>query len=317
MACLQHKPEPSASLLPPLQQPGAALPPPPPPVRIVGTPNHLYQRKPLDLQEEVEYLLRPFLSDGDESKNVVVTCVWDINPVIQDGPMCGLVALSMASQLLHEKQMIPVHPDTLLDFARENGFSKQGEMFSIDYMLQIAEQHMDCCGRSTHTHSLDVNTVMLSILQREAILVPYDADKNHSPCLAKGHKAHWCILVGFAAVLNRDVCTEAKEVLQLLEYCTPNPRLSGHYQMKRKEFGADFVRILLSTVETDAAELYVFARHGKSRHIGLWSYRELKQSNGNLVEVGPQISYPGEYIVPHGGINEGLCSKVLILSKQK
>lgn len=316
MACLQHQPEPSV----PLQQPEAALPPPPPPLRIVKTPNHLYQRKPLELQEEVEYLLRPFLSDaGDESKNVAVTCVWDINPVIQDGPMCGLVALSMASQLLHESQQtIPAkcHPDTLLDFTKESRFSKQGEMFSVDYMLQIAEQHMDCCGRSTHTCSLDANTVMLSIVQREAILVPYDADKNHSPCLAKGHKAHWCILVGFATVLNRNVCTEAKEVLQLLEYCTPNPRLSGHYQMK-KEFGSDFVRVLLSTVEADAAELYVFARHGKSRHIGLWSYRELKQSNGNLVEVGPQISYPGEYIVPHGGINEGLCSKVLILSKQK
>ena len=281
-------------------------------------PNHLYQRKPLELQEEVEYLLQPLLSDaGDEvlhSKNIAVTCVWDINPVIQDGPMCGLVALSMASQLLHESQPIPAncHPDTLLNFAKESGFSKQGEMFSVDNMLQVAKHHMDCCGRSTHIHSLDA--VMLSLLQREAILVPYDADKNHSPCLAKGHKAHWCILVGFAAVLNRNMCN--KEVLRLLEYCTPNPRLSGHYQLK-EEFRPDFARMLSLSVEAGVAELYVFARHGKSRHIGLWSYRELNQSNGNLVEVGPQISYPGEYIVPHGGINEGLCSKVLVLSKQK
>ena len=283
-------------------------------------PNHLYQRKPLELQEEVEYLLQPFLSDADEdfhSKSIAVSCVLDINPVIQDGPMCGLVALSMASQLLHESQMIAAncHPDTLLNFAKESGFSKQGEMFSVDYMLQIAKHHMDCCGRSTHVHSLDPNMVILSILQREAILVPYDADKNHSPCLAKGHKAHWCILVGFAGVLNRNMCN--KEVLCPLEYCTPNPRLSGHYQLLKEEFRPDFARMLSSSIEAGVAELYVFARHGKSRHIGLWSYRDLQQSNGNLMEVGPRISYPGEYIVPHGGINEGLCSKVLILSKQK
>ena len=279
--------------------------------------NHLYQRKPLELQEEVEYLLQPFLSDaGDEDKSIAVTCIWDINPVIQDGPMCGLVALSMASQLLHESQTIAAncHPDTLLDFAKESGFSKQGEMFSVEYMLQVAKHHMDCCGRSTHIHSLDPNMVMLSILQREAMLVPYDADKNHSPCLAKGHKAHWCILVGFAAVLNRSMCN--KEVLRLLENCTPNPRLSSHYQLK-EEFRPDFARMLSSSVEAGIAELYVFARHGKSRHIGLWSHRDLQQSNGNLVEVGPRISYSEEYIVPHGGINEGLCSKVLVLSKQK
>ena len=319
-----------ATSSPSLRLPCAPVPPPcPPPVKAddpgsAVTTGHLYLREALNLNEEVEYLLQPFLSDryNVSGKNAVVTFVKDINPVIQDGPMCGLVALSMASQMLwgnHVTLPAKCHPETLLRFAKEVGFSKQGEMLSIDYMLQIAEQQMDCRGKSTYFDSLHTDVLMRSILGgREAILVPYDADKDHSPCLEKGHRAHWCILVGFAVVLNRDTCTQ--EGLQLLEYCTPNPSLSGHYQLK-KELGLDFVKAVSLFEENcqigaePCGELYLFARQGKSKHIGLWSYKELLQSNRNLVEVGPWMTCSKDYVIPDGGINKGLCSNVLVLSR--
>ncbi|XP_041346755.1 LOW QUALITY PROTEIN: UPF0692 protein C19orf54 homolog, partial [Gigantopelta aegis] len=28
------------------------------------------------------------------------------------------------------------------------------------------------------------------------ILIPYDCDKDHTPCLGSGHYAHWCLVVG-------------------------------------------------------------------------------------------------------------------------
>jgi len=316
---------------PSLRLPCAPVPPPcPPPIKaddpgsVVPT-SHLYLREAMNLNEEVEYLLQPFLADryNVSGENAVVTFVQDINPVIQDGPMCGLVALSMASQLLWmNRTALPTkcHPETLLGFAKENGFCKQGEMLSVDYMLQTAEQQMNCCGRSTYFDSLHIDVLMRSILGgREAILVPYDADKDHSPCLERGHRAHWCVIVGFAVALNRETCIQ--EGLQLIEYCTPNPRLSGHYELK-KELGLDFAKWFSLSEENykvstePVGELYLFARQGKSRHIGLWKYRELLQSNRNLVEVGLSMTCSGDYVIPDGGIKEGLCSKVLVLSRK-
>ena len=33
-------------------------------------------------------------------------------------------------------------------------------------------------------------------LSRSLFLVPYDTDFNQEPCLRKGHKAHWALIVG-------------------------------------------------------------------------------------------------------------------------
>ena len=57
---------------------------------------------------------------------------------------------------------------------------------------------------------------------------------------------------------------------------------------------------------------YVFAHQGKSKHTGLWLLSDLLASNSNLIEVGPDRSHE-EFVLPEGGITEGLCSQTVTL----
>ena len=34
------------------------------------------------------------------------------------------------------------------------------------------------------------------MLSRSLFLVPYDTDFNQEPCLRKGHRAHWALIIG-------------------------------------------------------------------------------------------------------------------------
>ena len=286
---------------------------------------HQYVREPLMLEEEMPYLLKPLLPaitassntrDHDPSRRVI-TFVHNVCPVIQSGPMCGLVALSMASEVLHQGQILPGgQPDALLHFAKENLLSKQGEMFSVDYMLRIAKSQLQCCGKVANVDSIGLKTLVEALLGNRTIVVPYDADKNHTPCLENGHKAHWCILVGFAIIIRTDRCTF--DPLNLLECCEANQAIPGHYTVNSNSRA--FVQKLSSLDRDNSAyllhSLFVFARHGKSRHLGLWRYRDLVASNKNLFEVGPHRT-TGKYTVPEGGIVDGLCSKVLVLYTSK
>ena len=327
----------------------ATNPPPPPPLPLPGGESlsaerllsyedsdsskghgHQYVREPLKLEEEIPYLLTPLLpavtasgsdrADDHGPSRRVITFVHDICPVIQSGPMCGLVALSMASALLHGGQILPgSQPGALLDFVKENLLSKQGEMFSVDYMLRTAKSQLQCRGKVANVDSMGLKTLLETLLKSRAILLPYDADKNHSPCLKNGHKAHWCLLVGFALIVRTDHCTF--DPSNLLECCEANHTIPGHCTLQSNSTTREvFVQKLSSLSQDDSAyllhSLFVFARHGKSRHLGLWQYSDLVMSNKNLFEVGPhRIS--GEYVVPEGGIVDGLCSKLLVLYTSK
>ena len=34
------------------------------------------------------------------------------------------------------------------------------------------------------------------VISRNLLLVPYDTDFNQEPCLKKGHRAHWALIIG-------------------------------------------------------------------------------------------------------------------------
>lgn len=70
---------------------------------------------------------------------------------------------------------------------------------------------------------------------------------------------------------------------------------------------------LLKSIEQMSDEqVYVNARQGKSKHIGLWNLSSLLKSNRNLTEIAPKItSLPGEFITSNIGIT--LCSQVVVL----
>ncbi|KAI5707288.1 hypothetical protein M8J75_016406 [Diaphorina citri] len=64
----------------------------------------------------------------------------------------------------------------------------------------------------------------------------------------------------------------------------------------------------------DEDEVYLLARQGKSNHIGVWRYSDLSASNANLREIDPKRNIE-DYLLPPGGIQEGLCNQYLLLRK--
>ncbi|KAF2366305.1 hypothetical protein FHG87_002958 [Trinorchestia longiramus] len=146
-----------------------------------------------------------------------------IRPIIQHGPQCGLVALSMASQICGvsssssrcQSTVPPTTPTTpstpgsgttasgmsaadLLESARVQGFSTHGEMFNADYLANLANMKLgDSVEASVRRDVLNNKHVFLElIVAGTLILVPYDAQPNHQPGLYNGHKAHWGVVSG-------------------------------------------------------------------------------------------------------------------------
>ncbi|XP_045164436.2 UPF0692 protein C19orf54 homolog [Mercenaria mercenaria] len=122
-----------------------------------------------------------------------------VEPIIQSGPQCGLVAAAMADSILHKDVTV----EQLSEASQSQGFSKQGEIFSSLYLEKITSQAYGC-----KTSVLDIRDVggkweFLNCLARgDVLLVPYDPDKNFVPVLKKGHKAHWALVTGFFAAIN-------------------------------------------------------------------------------------------------------------------
>lgn len=106
---------------------------------------------------------------------------------------CGLVALAMASQ----EYTKPVSVSQLLAEARVRGFTQHGEVYSVDFMGTLAAEYLP-------DHRPDIlvdlqqcpDTLTHALAHGAMVLIPYDSDFNHAPCLKRGHKAHWALLVG-------------------------------------------------------------------------------------------------------------------------
>ncbi|XP_034833815.1 actin maturation protease [Maniola hyperantus] len=118
--------------------------------------------------------------------------------IMQIGPTCGLVALSM---LLNGE----VSPDELLNITKMEGYSNNGEMFSCKHMGQLAEKAISLAEQDdinffVKTGDLFSEEVILKLLNGAVLLVAYDADFNHSPCQRRGHTAHWALVCGIVVV---------------------------------------------------------------------------------------------------------------------
>ena len=291
---------------------------------------HKYFRKQILLSTEVERLVSLLIEDLGgglfaHGEQCVITYCQDISPVVQKGPMCGLVGLTMAAQLLnanppsHTTDTDQIHPEHILEYAVQNGLSKQGEMFSAASMTKIATDHLQLQSKvvQADSHEALLELLLGTISGNTAVLVPYDADKDHTPCLARGYSAHWCLLVGLCMVTRNTYATS-----KLLECCQKVSSNSPHYVVREtgtSEFTALLKRMFDSEgslkESLDKNSICVFSRHGKTSHLGLWSLKDLLHSNGNLVEVDPRRSNPLEYEIPQGGLEAGLRSKVVFITK--
>ncbi|XP_048450495.1 UPF0692 protein C19orf54 homolog, partial [Rhincodon typus] len=114
--------------------------------------------------------------------------------LIQDGPQCGLVALWMAGHLLNMCEVQGLKE--IVDCAKARGYTAQGEMFSGANMVKLAEEVFQCHADLLNNGLMGTNKarIMQHLFAGYPVLVPYDEDFNHEPCLRKGHKAHWAVI---------------------------------------------------------------------------------------------------------------------------
>uniref|UniRef100_A0A182XXQ1 Actin maturation protease n=1 Tax=Anopheles stephensi TaxID=30069 RepID=A0A182XXQ1_ANOST len=231
--------------------------------------------------------------------------VQNVEPILQNGPTCGLTALSMIFDGAPSSK-------ALLELAVARGYSNNGEMFSArqlnELFEQVLEENRHLVEYKPVTHTLvggwmDDPNIQVKLRLGAMFLVPYpfptsptlpclailckapgssirvhralevkcyDPDRNHTPCLNKGHRAHWALVVGY----------------------------------------------LIDQFD----DFYVFARHGKTKNLALWSLRDLSRSNGNLVEFCQPVGHPNEtFILPEGGMGgcNGLRCKFIMIEHYK
>lgn len=110
--------------------------------------------------------------------------------LLQDGPQCGIVSLAM---FMENPSKLTI--SEILQVAKERKYTYNGEMFSATNLCQLANDFTQYKA-SVYTGKLNNNYIKDFLLKEGYMLVPYDADKNHSPCLNNGHKAHWAAICG-------------------------------------------------------------------------------------------------------------------------
>lgn len=87
---------------------------------------------------------------------------------------------------------------SLLSQAVADGHTNNGEMFSATAILDLLEKYPTSEFEfDLHVGLLDCKYIRNELANGSFLLVPYDADHDHSPTMLKGHKAHWCLVIGY------------------------------------------------------------------------------------------------------------------------
>jgi len=338
-------PLPSTSSINPAPPPNVAPPPPPPPSTTSNPPPPPHtmttsakispaalrglktdQFKEISSEEMIKESLtrlKKFSPEFQKAKLQVFNR--PSQPLLQEGPQCGLVALCMATRMLIKDSNISTRE--IFKMATEKGYTKQGEMFSAANLADLAHSVL---GRDSRVslENIDIlgddSQVCADLLAGDVLLVPYDCDFNHGPCLAEGRKAHWALLTGFVLVSNE----ESPDYLVSNEE-SPENFVSNEDFPENLVSNEDFADYLVSDEESpdnlvqvsshhkitgiENKKLLLFGRQSKSLVLGAWDKELLISSNKNLKIVDAKRS-TDEYIIPAGGLEEGLASKIIRIS---
>ncbi|KAK4009825.1 UPF0692 protein C19orf54 homolog [Daphnia magna] len=222
--------------------------------------------------------------------------VWQNTPtILQNGPQCGLVALAMAAQSHGQA----IDTDSIFQKALNMGITKKGELFSSFATCELAtciEMKPLLLNDGFH----DAEVLLRYLISDKMLLVPYDADCNHAPCLKNGHKAHWALLIGVLFQVdnsfnhNNGCCS--RELLR-----------QNIYRISDVHANCDLPS------QVDKENIYFLAKHGKSKRLAIWSYNSLQASNNNLQEVDPKRVNDLEYVLPPNNNLADLRDKVIVL----
>ena len=280
--------------------------PPPPPLLIKPNPSvkdcksskglKVLKKSPKeDIISAVRHITYHFYV---ENPSDMVSLYYPILPVIQEGRCCGIVALSMASQLI-----INMLPDDILSSAKHLNFTREGEMFSAYNMAELARTLLNCDAiviDNLYDHKEDV---LNAICDGCPLLIPYDADKNHFPCSNNGITAHWAVISGLGfTVCNKKIISTLSESEVIRNYPELNIFLVTDVPC---------IKNLLKYSD----KIFLYAHQGKSKHLAAWDLNDLLESNKNMHEVTKKYN-SDELVLPPGDALSELRNKAVLLRKR-
>jgi len=199
-----------------------------------------------------------------------------------------------------------VSVDKVQEMAISKGYTKQGEMFSVDNMSYLASSILGKAAVISSTAAMcDSWWVVEQLTAGWQLLVPYDCAHNHHPAVLGGRKAHWALITGFVLLVD---ATE-----DITDVKTVTSDGNKHVRILTGEAENDKER-LNTLIGNKAGKLLLVARQSKSLVLGLWDKEELVSSNNNLkvVEVKGKIS---EFVIPLGGVEAGLCGRMVLVRR--
>ena len=136
------------------------------------------------------------------------------------------------------------------------------------------------------------------------ILISYDVDGNHQPCLKKGHKAHWAALLGYCLTINKHHALK-----DLLKNSDPDLSVSNLFHLKPSNTLSTFLDQYLNKVND--FQLFLFAKQGKSLNVIIFNYDQLIESNLNLKEMDPK--YIKDFNLPDINLSHELSNQALFI----
>nr|XP_027201236.1 UPF0692 protein C19orf54 homolog [Dermatophagoides pteronyssinus] len=310
-------------------------PPPPPPPYLSLTEKSLSlldsftikRLKSINLDEDqivlfaCQRFISLFRSFINEYKSLTLFSLYHhCDSIIQNGPTCGLVALKMSLTLIDNEMDIDI--GKLYQKARSYGYTKFGEMFSVENMVKFISNEF----LLTVEHCYDLERSMFDVVRhlcyRQPILVPYDADFNYEPGLKQGNRAHWAFICGFCLLDPIDMCNYQKMgkkisfsdyIITMKNDYNQNEISICPLSLKHTNWWSIFDYIKRSI---SIERLFVYARHGTSKHLQLWNYRKLCESNRNLQKVSQKILndfYRKNMIYPNDGRLDQTLSNQFIM----
>ncbi len=229
----------------------------------------------------------------------------------------------MAGQHLDPSNDITV--EQIQEKAVRNKFSRFGEMFSALNMSRLAEESFHC--QATHTGDCWSRlTSLKSVVQtlcidENLILVPYDSDHDMQPCMVKGQKAHWGVILGVAFVLpyRNKAFKNATVVDGYISYMKPPmTEKDMNYIIKAHVNAVDDE----DSVRLEEPKYLLIVRQSKSKRLFLFNPNLLAQSNGNLAEFSSgrkheHLNYcDGGFVLPESGVSGGLRGQLVLLKSK-
>lgn len=205
-------------------------------------------------------------------------------------------------------------------------------MFDASQMAHLAETyyapHVRSIAWSEPWDGLFVREMLEKLSSGSILLVPYDVDKNHEPCMSGGKKAHWVAVKGFVLPIltqeQLDYCkllcepsvnctTDSIQGLPIFHFdahstSTPDPSVdllptssassSAKISTPGLSSGLKLEQIIDYTNPHLEQHLRLITQQSKSKHQGVWTYTSLRDSNHNLMQFDEDRVTDANFKVP-------------------